>query len=841
MPATDSQDGQVQGATPRSPVSAQPNGVANASAGEGTSTNTNTSTSINTNNAELFKPGDIVGGSYEIIDQLGRGAMGMVYKARHISMTTEYAVKVLTTAQLNDLAVMRFQNEAQAIAKLNHPNIIAIYNFGLHDGRLPFYVMDLLVGDNLLDKLDAHGPMPVELALPVFIEVCAGLSYAHRKGIMHRDVKPANFVILDAPDVRGVHVKVVDFGLVKFAEELKPDAQRLTAIGEVCGSPSYMSPEQSSGQKTDPRSDIYSLGCSLFQSLTGKLPLLGRNATETMMLKHEKAAPTLTSKGEGRVYSENLELLVAKMLAKAPMDRYQTMDAVAQDLRNIMDNKALGTPQAAASSLDRGTDNVDSSTSAIGSAYLSKSGPAGTASGSNMSQRAQSVKKDEIAGAGALERAAAERTIIQRADSVGKSKSDPGKEKLEDGSGAAAIATTAKWMAISVLAVGLVGILVFFAWQALQRPKAAAIRPKEQLFDLAGTRPVELTKAKYFSRTVEVNGSEFIEFDFPDVDRADGLGVIARSERDMHQMQGKVRFPKGVPLYLSPASGAIKVAHFFEKFRPGEIVGIVLSPLYVPTDDLFIFAATVPGISQVVIGDCPDLTARIIPSLSNLKLTVFAAANSNIDGRLFAIAHFWQNLEILDLSACKSVTPVLKQLAGSSKLEVLGLRGTRLSRIDYQLISGMRNLKYLNIAGDEITAEDMQALSRLPELSVMDATRSRLMDGSLAAGLKHFSALKRLNISKRLTGAKELQLVARACPNLKVEEGLVDQGQVMQQFMQQGIDDKKHLMQRLIDERGNDRGAGRRHGRRGPGGTGAIMEDLMDQSHGGRNPLMEGF
>ncbi len=99
--------------------------------------------------------------------------------------------------------MVRFQHEAQAIAKLNHPNIISIYNFGIHDGRLPFYVMDLLQGDNLLDLLDKRGPLPLELALPLFVEICAGLSYAHRKGILHRDVKPANFVILDALDAFG--------------------------------------------------------------------------------------------------------------------------------------------------------------------------------------------------------------------------------------------------------------------------------------------------------------------------------------------------------------------------------------------------------------------------------------------------------------------------------------------------------------------------------------------------------------------------------------------------------------------------------------------------------------
>jgi len=175
MQSTDSHDGQPQEATIISQSMAPPSSEPGPFA------------------SDLFKPGDQVGGSYEIVDQLGRGAMGLVFRVRHVSMSAEYALKVLTTAQLNENAVVRFQHEAQAIAKLSHPNIISIYNFGLHDGRLPFYVMDLLQGDNLLDKLDKQGPMPIELALPLFVEICAGLSYAHRKGIFAQGCKTGKF------------------------------------------------------------------------------------------------------------------------------------------------------------------------------------------------------------------------------------------------------------------------------------------------------------------------------------------------------------------------------------------------------------------------------------------------------------------------------------------------------------------------------------------------------------------------------------------------------------------------------------------------------------------------
>jgi len=376
MQSTDSHDGQAQ--TTITPNSAQAQTDSASGSVKG-----------------VFAPGEIVGDSYQVINQLGRGAMGLVYRVRHMTMDSEYALKVLTTDQLNDQAVLRFQNEAQAIAKLNHQNIIAIYNFGLHDGRLPFYVMDLLHGDNLMEKLDQHGPMPVHLALQIFIEVCEGLSYAHRKGILHRDIKPANFVMLHNPDVRGAHVKIVDFGIVKFTEELKPDIQKLTAVGQVCGSPSYMSPEQSSGQKIDPRADIYSLGCSLFQALTGKVPFHGRNASETLMMHHEKEPPTLASKCENVKFSDDLEALVAKMIAKAPMDRYQNMDSVAQDMRNILNRKPLGTVPS--SPAPGGTTGQFDTSSALDITGRIKPGDT-TAGASNLKQTSN-MRRSDIADA----------------------------------------------------------------------------------------------------------------------------------------------------------------------------------------------------------------------------------------------------------------------------------------------------------------------------------------------------------------------------------------------------------------------------------------------------------
>jgi serine/threonine protein kinase len=213
--------------------------------------------------AGKLQPGELLG-DYEIISLLGVGGMGFVYKARHRVLNKIYALKTLNYEKVNEIAWRRLQLEAQAIARMNHPNIIAIHNLGLHDGVLPFYVMDLLEGENLADVLTRAGALSLEDALPVFVGVASGLGYAHKKGIIHRDIKPGNIFLLKEKDATGSRVKLVDFGIAKLSG-VEAEVQNLTTAGEIFGSPYYMSPEHCDGKRIDARSDIYSLGCTFFE------------------------------------------------------------------------------------------------------------------------------------------------------------------------------------------------------------------------------------------------------------------------------------------------------------------------------------------------------------------------------------------------------------------------------------------------------------------------------------------------------------------------------------------------------------------------------------------------
>lgn len=220
-----------------------------------------------------LKPLDLVGENYEIISLLGVGGMGYVYRVRHRILQKLFAMKTLSAQHVTEIAWRRLQVEAQAIARMNHPNIIGIHNLGLHEDRLPYYVMDLLDGEALADRLKREKTLSLMQALPLFIEVCSGLAYAHKKGIIHRDIKPGNIILLNQPDSSGATIKIVDFGIAKLSGVSDPNNQHLTSMGEVFGSPYYMSPEQCIGSRIDARSDIYSLGCTLFEALVGHPPL----------------------------------------------------------------------------------------------------------------------------------------------------------------------------------------------------------------------------------------------------------------------------------------------------------------------------------------------------------------------------------------------------------------------------------------------------------------------------------------------------------------------------------------------------------------------------------------
>ncbi len=278
-------------------------------------------------------PGAIIGGAYQVKRLIDLGGMGEVYLVHHFSLDRDCALKVIPPDQVTEVGWGRFQQEARAVSKLNHVNIVQVSDLGIHAGCLPFYAMEYVPGSNLAALLEKNGPMPLPKAIAVFKQVCDGVDFAHRKGIIHRDLKPDNIMVADINSAKPV-VKILDFGLAKLTQS-DHHKQSLTAVGDVFGSPFYMSPEQCEGDTVDNRSDLYSIGCALFECLTGRPPFSGKLSAAIMRQHQEREAPKLSAIAGQVKFPENLEVLMAKLLRKNPDERYQSAAALKADLERI--------------------------------------------------------------------------------------------------------------------------------------------------------------------------------------------------------------------------------------------------------------------------------------------------------------------------------------------------------------------------------------------------------------------------------------------------------------------------------------------------------------------------
>lgn len=266
-------------------------------------------------------------GRYEVLGELGQGAMGIVYKAKDPLIDRVVAIKTINLGLALDEKEEyeeRFYQEAKAAGRLNHPNIVTIYDVG-RSGDVAYIAMEFLQGRELRDIMNETGLLPVDQVLDIIAQVALGLAYAHEHDIVHRDVKPSNIML-----IRDGHAKITDFGIARMASS----AVR-TQTGMVLGSPKYMSPEQVMGKAIDQRSDIFSLGVMLYEMLTGQTPFRGENVNAIMYqtLNTIPAAPNTLNPA----VPEMVNFIVAKALAKGLDDRYQNAKDFAIDLRACRD------------------------------------------------------------------------------------------------------------------------------------------------------------------------------------------------------------------------------------------------------------------------------------------------------------------------------------------------------------------------------------------------------------------------------------------------------------------------------------------------------------------------
>lgn len=277
--------------------------------------------------------GLVVEGRYRIESVIGQGSAGTVYRAVQELIGREVAIKVLHDYLVSDDEfIKRFRQEAKASSRLSHPNIITIYDFGLlPKTNRPYIAMDLLRGTPLSDVIAERSHLPMDEAIPILVQVCSALGEAHRQGVVHRDVKPENIVLVERSGQRQFPI-VVDFGIARLAKD-ESDVAKITRTGTVCGSPTYMSPEQCTSSKVDHRSDIYSMGIVIYETLTGTVPFMSDELAKVMAMHLTDPPRPINRVRSDLHFPQKLEEVVNKALSKNPDERYQTTDQLAEALQ----------------------------------------------------------------------------------------------------------------------------------------------------------------------------------------------------------------------------------------------------------------------------------------------------------------------------------------------------------------------------------------------------------------------------------------------------------------------------------------------------------------------------
>ncbi len=259
---------------------------------------------------------------FELLQRIGEGGMGVVYRARYVIKNHEVALKMMPEDVTDETTLARFEREMEVLKGLKHPNIVRTFG-GISEDKQRFYAMELLPGGSLEEILRCRGRLSWETVIDYGLQMCSALAYLHSQGVVHRDVKPSNFLI--ASDGR---LKLSDFGLASVLA-----ARRITAAGRTAGTFLYMAPEQIRGETITPRTDLYALGCVLFELLTGQPPYVGETPAATLHMHCKSPIPRVAERALD--CPPSLERIVARLLEKAPQNRYQSASAVAKDLKEV--------------------------------------------------------------------------------------------------------------------------------------------------------------------------------------------------------------------------------------------------------------------------------------------------------------------------------------------------------------------------------------------------------------------------------------------------------------------------------------------------------------------------
>jgi serine/threonine protein kinase len=291
--------------------------------------------------------GQVLNDRYRIDERISEGGMGTVYRATHVLMDKRVAIKVLhPSLAADDKIVARFSREARAASRISHPHALNVTDFGESEAGVVFLVMEYLDGKTLKEVIQADGPMPLPRVVEIINQVAGALDSAHKEGVVHRDLKSDNIMLIEAPNGSD-WAKVLDFGIAKIKEPVGGTDPALTAPNLIIGTPQYMSPEQcSQASEIDSRSDIYSLGIIIYEMLTGHVPFTGDSPTAIMMKQLQEPPPSVMEERDD--LPPQVGMVITSALAKRPEDRFQSAGELSEALALAANGKAVETALAAA-------------------------------------------------------------------------------------------------------------------------------------------------------------------------------------------------------------------------------------------------------------------------------------------------------------------------------------------------------------------------------------------------------------------------------------------------------------------------------------------------------------
>jgi serine/threonine protein kinase len=605
---------------------------------------------------------------------------------------------------------------------------------------LPFYAMDYVEGKNLADLLAQSGPLPIETVLDIFMQVCDGVECAHHSGILHRDLKPANIMVLDAKAGHRL-AKVLDFGLAKLISHDR-NKQSLTAIGDVFGSPFYMSPEQCKGDKLDRRSDIYSIGCTIFECLTGQPPFTGHLAAAVIFSQLESDPPSLESVvGKGR-FPASMEIVMAKLLRKNPVERYQTLLELRCDLEKVVHGKE------------------------VQPFYVSRS---------KLSQEGAGAHREKTA------KSDAEKALRHKQLWL-------------------VIKVAAAVLIAGVLISSTASVLYrfFLPPENLPAPKDYPVEdtPKEVRMLLEtpnSSRPAQPASSKDstpYSKLVEENGTKWRVFDFPD-DITIGT-IYSANHVSGVAAKGRLRIPLDDQVEFKPALIVLKFPNYIKRFREGEIFGLRIAHdlslenlesqdlsnlecLKTTSIDYLKAASVVPGIQAISILSATDRLSTA--DLSELKkftsLKEVTISDRQLNASMFSKLSTIGQLESIDIRAGGEMTPILKALRNSTHLKKLSLRAAHISLHDLAIISSLPNLQILSFksvspSNTDTTIKALSLLNRAPKLEVLSILNLPISLDAVTA-LRSFKSLRLLKFDPNTSGASRTVLIqlTKALPAIR--------------------------------------------------------------------------